>query len=228
MAAQEAVPTAEPVAEAAAEAAAEPEVVAESAPVAATEEAAETPDSAPATDGAGLDQMIESLGEPQAAAESVAELSEPEAEPEAELEAETAVAEAPEAQPQPQPAVAAVVMPEEAKAANVSLWPFIVYLGAWLVFAGVYVWQFIELPAERAVFDQPVYGLFVAMGIGLAVTGPVVALVTWMTSWGKQDATKSDLLVSALVRGSIVTFGGVSIWWLAYILVDLMRLGRVL
>lgn len=125
----------------------------------------------------------------------------------------------------PQPAPELVAAPVEAKVAS---WPFITYLGAWAVFAAVLVWQFLQLPASVATFDSPLYGYSIVFGLVLAVTGPVVAIVTWLNSWSTPGATKSDLLVSALVKGSIVTFCGVGIWWLAYIVIDQIRLGRIL
>lgn len=108
---------------------------------------------------------------------------------------------------------------------QVSWWPFAVYVGVWLVAAGVSVWLLSEVPAESAIYDAAVYPFTVLGGIILTVAGPLLTLAVWFTSWTSPDARKGPLFVSALLKGAVSTLAGVAIWWVALILLDQIRLG---
>lgn len=126
------------------------------------------------------------------------------------------------------PAAAEVAAIDVGPQPKVALWPFIAYGLVWVAFAGVVVWRLLQIPADVAVFEDPIYQLTVLGGLALACCGPIVALAAWFSAWGTPDSTKGGLFVSALVRGSIFTFCGVTLWWLALIIIDQLRLGRVL
>ena len=107
-------------------------------------------------------------------------------------------------------------------------WPFVAYDVLWLIFAGALVWYFEQLPPGTAVFESPVYGLTIFVGVVLAALGPALILATWIGTWGRDGASKSALFFSALVRGSVATVLGVVLWWVALLVLDQLRLGRVL
>ena len=112
---------------------------------------------------------------------------------------------------------------------TVSIWPFVGYVGVWVVLAALSVWQLLQTPTDQAVFDTQFYTLVVAGGVALTAVGPVLALVVWLWSWiGKEGVSKASLFFSALLNGAIATFAGVAIWWVALVVLDYLRLGRPL
>jgi len=38
---------------------------------------------------------------------------------------------------------------------------------------------------------------------------------------------RAGLLTSAMIKGAVVTLGGVTLWWFMLVLVDYLRLGRL-
>jgi hypothetical protein len=113
-------------------------------------------------------------------------------------------------------------------AARVPWWPFLVYLGIWLVLAGLAVWQFLELPAKSATYEAELYGTSIMVGMALVAIGPALAIAVWLFVWlGAEKGRRTGLLTSALIKGAVVTLGGVAIWWIALLLVDYLRLGRL-
>jgi len=139
-----------------------------------------------------------------------------------------------------EPAAAATAAPEVAtptapeavadttRASKVSIWPFLVYDALWLVFAGVLIWQFEQLPADVAMYESELYPVGLLVGVVLLAAGPLLILVSWVAAWGRPGSTKGRLLISALVRGSVATLVGVVIWWAALLVLDQLRLGMVL
>jgi len=111
---------------------------------------------------------------------------------------------------------------------SVSIWPFVVYDLVWLAYAGVLIWQFEKLPAGQAVFESPLYQSAVFAGVALTIAGPLLILATWIGSWGRPGASKWGLFVSALIQGAIATALGVTLWWVALMVLDQLRLGRLL
>jgi hypothetical protein len=161
-----------------------------------------------------------------------------EPEPEVELAAEEPAAENPAedtaAEPEPETpeetaaAAEPTLEPAEKDPNEVSVWPFVAYAGVWVVFAAATVWQLLQTPAGVAVVDSPAYRVVLAVGLALEVAGPLVILASWLSAWGRPGSTKSGLLLSALLKGAIVMFFGSTLWWIALMILDQLRLGRVL
>lgn len=151
-----------------------------------------------------------------------------------ELAVEPVVAPAPAAEQAALPAAGAVaalpaaVADEPAALDAVSVWPFVAYDLVWLAFAAVLVWQMTLLPADVAVFDSGLYGLAVIGGITLTVAGPLLIIAVWVSSLGKGTASSGAVFLSALIRGAVATLLGVTLWWVALIVIDQLRLGRLL
>ena len=98
----------------------------------------------------------------------------------------------------------------------------------WAAFAGLLVWQLQTLPPGTAVYEAELYPTALLVGVILLVAGPLLILVSWIAAWGKPGSTKGRLFLSALVRGSVATLLGVSMWWIALIALDQLRLGAPL
>lgn len=111
--------------------------------------------------------------------------------------------------------------------AAVSIWPFVAYDVLWLAFAGVLVWQMLELPKGVAAFDSGLYGFAIIGGITLTAAGPLLIVAVWLSSIGKTGASSGSVFVAALIRGAIATLLGVTVWWVALIVIDQLRLGRL-
>ncbi len=111
---------------------------------------------------------------------------------------------------------------------KVSIWPFVVYDLLWVVFAGLMVWQFEALPAGAPVYEAELYPVAVMVGLILLIAGPLLIFVSWIAAWGRPGSTKGQLLISALIRGSVATLIGVGIWWTALLVLDQIRLGMLL
>ncbi len=177
----------------------------------AVEEAEEV---APATEGSTEDATAELVED------STEDATEDPAEEPTEETAEDATAEPAEdapAQPAPQP------HPDP-----VSPWPFAAYVTLWLAFAGWVVWQFSQVPGGEAVFEASAYPISMLGGLILAIAGPVLTVAVWIASWGAPGRTKVEVLSSAAIKGAIATLAGVALWWLALVIVDQVRMGRVL
>jgi len=135
--------------------------------------------------------------------------------------ATTQVVEAPPAEP----AQEAVSL--QSLRSPIPAWPFLSYVGVWLVFAAVAVWQLLAISADQAVYDSQAYGLATVGGVFMTAVGPLLALLVWIVVWrGVETNRRAGLFSAAIIRGAVATFGGVVVWWAALILVDTLRLGR--
>jgi hypothetical protein len=226
----DAAPTAEPTVESA-----EPAEVAEAVvAVAVTEEAA------PSQDAANTTELMA-----DEAAEPAAEGDAPEAEAPG-TDAESADADAAEsAEPAETTessdslddiAPGTVTGPEETPHApgpppitSVPSWPFLAYVALWLAVAGFGIWKSMGIPAELALFDTDLYRLSVLTGLVMLAGGPLLLIVVWFASWiGRANTRKGAMFISALIKGACATLAGAIIWWGALLLMDYLRLGRLL
>lgn len=129
------------------------------------------------------------------------------------------------------PAAAPVSEPAPVPASDpdsVPVWPFVVYAAIWIVFAALIVARFSQVPQGQPIYEIPEYPMSVLGGLTLSIAGPLVILTAWFGSWGTPGSTKWGLFVSALIKGSLATTFGVALWWFALIIVDQVRMGRVL
>ena len=112
---------------------------------------------------------------------------------------------------------------------QVSWWPFVVYLGAWVVLAAAAVWQLLKLPADQVVYESTAYVLTILGGLIMTATGPLLILAVWLgTRANRASQEREGLLTSALMKGALVTLGGAIIWWASLVTIDYLRLGRLL
>jgi hypothetical protein len=178
------------------------------------DEAVDQPEAAPA-DQAEAEALVESAEEADDVAAAIAAAG-------ANIdEGQDAVDDGPSPRTQSEPLSVPV-------AVTVSTVPFLIYDLLWVVFAVLLVWQFSELPRAQAVFESSLYPFAVIGGIVLAAAGPILIFAVWFASWGREGARKGALFVSSLFKGSVATIIGVALWWGALVLLDQLRLGRLL
>lgn len=123
----------------------------------------------------------------------------------------------------------AVVVTGPVLVAAVPWWPFLAYLGAWIVLAGFAVWQLLQLPPAHVAYESLVYGYMVLGGLIMTAVGPLLILAVWLAVWsGRSAGERAGLLTSALFKGALVTLCGAVLWWAALIIVDYLRLGSPL
>ncbi len=105
-------------------------------------------------------------------------------------------------------------------------WPFLIYLGLWIVFAGVAVWQLEQLPATAVLYEARQYTLFVFGGLVLAAAGVVLIVAVWFSTWVTEARQRTGLFSSAFIKGALVILIGVVVWWVTIMALDYLRLGR--
>ncbi len=155
-----------------------------------------------------------------------------------ELDAQEAAQPTPEAEPaQTEPeAVEGLAATEppgeepvpEPRATRVAWWPFIAIGVLWIGLAATAYLLLTSTQAQLPAFRQDAYPYLVLAGLVLTLLGPLIALATWLFAWFKaKKPERGGMLTTALVRGAIVTFLGVVVWWGVLVLVDALRLGLV-
>ncbi len=112
--------------------------------------------------------------------------------------------------------------------AGVPLWPFLVYFGLWVVFAGLLIWQFMQTPAGTPVYEVGMYGASILAGLVLTVLGPLVAIAVWIFAWLSRPGARAGLFSRSLIIGAVTTLAGVALWLIALGAIDMLRLGRLL
>ena len=123
----------------------------------------------------------------------------------------------------------AVVVAGPVPYATVPWWPFLAYLGAWIILTGLAVWQLLQLPPAHVAYESQVYGYMVLGGLIMTAVGPLLILAVWFAVWsGRSSGERAGLLTSALLKGAVVTLCGAVLWWAALISVDYLRLGSPL
>lgn len=108
-------------------------------------------------------------------------------------------------------------------------WPFATYLGLWvgLVVGTVYLLAY-GPQADTPAVAQDAYGLLLLAGLIMTILGPLLAMITWFVVWLRcEKGARNGLFTIAFVRGSILTFAGVILWYGALVAVDAIRLGLI-
>jgi hypothetical protein len=185
-------------------------------------------------DQLSLDEMVESLRDPEGESEELsggpaAEVSEQDTDTAAAPEGDTDTVAAPEGDTDTAAVEAVVIavgdVPRLARERLGARLPFWLYAGAWLLFAAgmaIALW-----PEATAPFTaHPLYAWFVLGGAGLVVFGPIVALVAWLgLRAGSDTDARAGLLRALLLRASVALLGGSLLWWAALVVLDLRRAG---
>lgn len=131
--------------------------------------------------------------------------------PPAEDEATPAEAVA-EAIPEPAPSApdAALV---EGVSGGIGWLPFAVYLGCWVLLAGLSAYFLYDATPEQPARWLPQYVPLLWSGVALTAFGPVLSLAVWLVARARRPkAERRGLFSSAMTRGALVAFFGVALW----------------
>lgn len=91
--------------------------------------------------------------------------------------------------------------------------PFAVYLGLWVVLAGLSAYLLAGATAEHPARWMPVYVPLLWSGIGLTAFGPLLSVIVWLFARAKRPKMgRRGLFAASMTRGSLVAFFGVVIW----------------
>jgi hypothetical protein len=129
------------------------------------------------------------------------------------------------------PGVAAEASPDDDGAAarrrRSARVPFYVYVGAWVVYAGVAA--YLLWPLATAPFaGHPIYGGLVLAATALLCAGPILGLcVWWYVSAHSAPEERGGLVRAVMVRSAGVMAIGVLIWWIVLLVLDLRRTGAL-
>jgi len=111
---------------------------------------------------------------------------------------------------------------------SVPWWPFLVYLGMWLVGVGAAAWMFLQTSSTASIAGEAIYPYVLRGGLVLTALGPLVALGVWFVCWivaGRGHRT--GLLADSLLKGALTTLTGVVVWWVMLMAVDRVRFDRL-
>lgn len=111
---------------------------------------------------------------------------------------------------------------------GVPWWPFLAYLGLWVVFSGVAIWQFQQIPLGSVAYETQQYTMFVFGGLALAVAGVFLTLAVWLVARTSAEHQRAGLFSSAFMKGALVVLIGVVVWWGTIMALDYLRLGRLI
>jgi hypothetical protein len=136
------------------------------------------------------------------------------------------------ASPMPEigPAVPEIAPEAESRARRprVPWWPFMIYLGFWIVGVGAAAWLFLTEPAVGSVAGESTYPYMLRAGLVLTALGPALALVVWFISWFTATrGTRSGLFADSMLKGALTTLSGVVVWWLMLMIVDRVRFDQL-
>lgn len=107
--------------------------------------------------------------------------------------------------------------------------PFFVYLGVWFVFAVTMVVLLQGAAVAKALDSASSYPIFVFVGLTLTALGPLLAVFLWVLKRSRSSAEeRTGLFATAILRGALATFGGVVMWWIALVVLNYMKTGRLL
>lgn len=134
--------------------------------------------------------------------------------------------------PSDPPAEALVAVAVQASAPSegcvrVPWWPFIAYIGAWLLVSGAAAWLLLQIPQGEAVYGTDLYRSMVLAGLALTAAGPCLIVAVWLATLLRTPGrSHAGLFTGTLLKGALATLGGVATWWVMLVMVDMVRLGR--
>lgn len=106
--------------------------------------------------------------------------------------------------------------------------PFWIYVGVWLVFAAAMVVVLRDAAIAGTLDTAESYPIFVFVGLVLTVFGPLLSVFLWVLKRSRSSAEeRTGLFATALLRGALATFGGVVLWWMALVVLNYMKTGRL-
>jgi len=164
------------------------------------------------------------------AAEAEAEAPVPGDVPDAPTADETVAAAQADSEPEPEPEPEPALEPEKPKPLTLRLWtrvPLWIEFGVFVAFAGALTYLLWSAPRE-ALTTLPLYALLVLGGTALVVIDLVTGLAIWLTARKRAtDSEKIGLGRTLWLRALGWTAGCVAVWWIAFLVLDLHRIGVI-
>lgn len=127
----------------------------------------------------------------------------------------------------PAPAAAApLALAPEAPPRGVSQTPFLLYLALWVVFIVAAATLLFESARTTGVLYSDNYEYAVYAAAGLALFGPVLALIVWLfTRARRAKPERRGLFAATMLAGAGVTFVGSVLWLVLLFVLDLYHAG---
>lgn len=117
----------------------------------------------------------------------------------------------------------------EAVSGGLTWIPFAVYLGLWVVLAGLSAYLLYDATPDSPARWMPVYEPLLWSGVGLSVLGPFLSLAVWLVARARRPRSqRRGLFASAMSRGSLVAFFGVVLWLGTLFVLELLASGWAL
>ena len=87
----------------------------------------------------------------------------------------------------------------------------------------------LQVPADRALYEQQLYGYFVLGGLVLTALGPLLIPFVWLLARaGVEKDQRGGLFARTALWGALSTLLGVALWWGTLVVLDAVRLGSPL
>jgi hypothetical protein len=137
------------------------------------------------------------------------------------------------ADPEPAPAPAAAAAPAAPPPSvpappfrGVSQTPFLLYLALWIVFIVAAATLLFESARTTGVLYSDRYEYAVYAAAGLALFGPVLALIVWLFTRARRTKDeRRGLFAASMLAGAGVTFVGSVLWLVLLFVLDLYHAG---
>lgn len=104
--------------------------------------------------------------------------------------------------------------------------PFAVYLGMWIVLAGLSAYLLYGASADQPARWMPAYVPLLWSGVALTALGPILSMAVWLVARSRRPKSgRRGLFASAMTRGALVAFFGVAIWVATLFVLELVAGG---
>lgn len=129
----------------------------------------------------------------------------------------------------PEPSVAPEGAFAEAAVAGVTWVPFAVYMGLWVLLAGLSAFFLYSATPGQPARWMPEYEPLLWGGVALTALGPLLSLVVWWASWLRRPpAGRRGLFAVVMTRGATGAFFGVLLWLGTLFILELIASGWTL
>lgn len=117
----------------------------------------------------------------------------------------------------------------EAVSGGLTWVPFAVYLGLWVVLAGLSAYLLYGATPDRPARWMSEYVPLLWSGVALTAVGPLLSVTVWLVARGRRSKSeRRGLFASAMTRGALAAFFGVAIWIATLFVLELVASGGAL
>lgn len=117
----------------------------------------------------------------------------------------------------------------EAVSGGLTWIPFAIYLGLWIVLAGLSAYLLYGASPDQPARWMSEYVPLLWSGVGLTALGPVLSVGVWLVARARRPKSeRRGLFSSAMTRGALAAFFGVAIWIATLFVLELVASGGAL